>query len=92
MTTASEAGALLRRLDRRRTTSWSVRTVSTRHIRTLAFGGPPAGYVGQASWRFVADGFPEIGEWTVMLGRGPRLPHGRARRRQRLLLCRRQLE
>ena len=39
-------------------------------IRTLAFAGSPARYVGQASWRFVADGFPEIGEWTVMLGRG----------------------
>jgi 2-polyprenyl-6-methoxyphenol hydroxylase-like FAD-dependent oxidoreductase len=39
-------------------------------IRTLAFGGPPARYVGQASWRFVASGFPEISDWTVMLGRG----------------------
>ena len=39
------------------------------NVRTLAFGGPPARYVGQASWRFVAEGFPEIGDWTVMLGR-----------------------
>ena len=39
-------------------------------IRGLAFGGPPARAVGQTSWRFVADGFPEIGDWTVMLGRG----------------------
>ena len=39
-------------------------------IRSLAVGGPPARYVGQASWRFVAEGFPEIGEWTVMLGQG----------------------
>ncbi len=39
-------------------------------IRTLAFADSPARYVGQASWRFVAEGFPEIGEWTVMLGRG----------------------
>ena len=26
--------------------------------------------MGQASWRFVADGFPDITDWTVMLGRG----------------------
>jgi 2-polyprenyl-6-methoxyphenol hydroxylase-like FAD-dependent oxidoreductase len=39
-------------------------------IRSLAFGGPPARYVGQASWRFIAEGFPEISGWTVMLGRG----------------------
>jgi FAD-dependent urate hydroxylase len=39
-------------------------------IRTLALGGPPASYVGQASWRFVVDGFPDIADWTVMLGRG----------------------
>ena len=39
-------------------------------IRGLAVGGPPARYVGQASWRFVAEGFPEIDDWTVMLGRG----------------------
>ena len=39
-------------------------------IRSLALGGPTARDVGQASWRFVADGFPEIGDWTVMLGRG----------------------
>ena len=39
-------------------------------IRILALGGPPASYVGQASWRFVADGFPEVSDWAVMLGRG----------------------
>jgi 2-polyprenyl-6-methoxyphenol hydroxylase-like FAD-dependent oxidoreductase len=39
-------------------------------IRRLAVGGPPARYVGQASWRFVAEGFPNVTEWTVMLGRG----------------------
>jgi 2-polyprenyl-6-methoxyphenol hydroxylase-like FAD-dependent oxidoreductase len=39
-------------------------------IRKLALGGPEASYVGQASWRFVADGFREISDWTVMLGRG----------------------
>jgi 2-polyprenyl-6-methoxyphenol hydroxylase-like FAD-dependent oxidoreductase len=26
--------------------------------------------VGQASWRFLADGVPEISDWTVLLGRG----------------------
>ena len=39
-------------------------------IRSLALGGPPAHYVGQACWRFVTDGFPEVSDWTVMLGRG----------------------
>jgi 2-polyprenyl-6-methoxyphenol hydroxylase-like FAD-dependent oxidoreductase len=38
-------------------------------IRSLALGGPPVRYVGQASWRFIADGFPDIADWTVMLGR-----------------------
>lgn len=39
-------------------------------IRSLALGGPPTSYVGQASWRFVADDFPDVTDWTVMLGRG----------------------
>ena len=39
-------------------------------IRRMAMGGPPAHYVGQVSWRFIADGFPDITDWTVMLGRG----------------------
>lgn len=39
-------------------------------IRSLVLGGPPARFVGQASWRFVAAGFPDIADWTVMLGRG----------------------
>ena len=39
-------------------------------IRSLALEGPTARYVGQASWRFLAEGFPDIGDWTVLLGRG----------------------
>ena len=39
-------------------------------IRSLAFGRPRVRYVGQASWRFVAEGFPAISDWTAMLGRG----------------------
>jgi 2-polyprenyl-6-methoxyphenol hydroxylase-like FAD-dependent oxidoreductase len=39
-------------------------------IRSLVMGGPRARHVGQASWRFVADGFPDIADWTVMLGQG----------------------
>jgi 2-polyprenyl-6-methoxyphenol hydroxylase-like FAD-dependent oxidoreductase len=39
------------------------------NVRALAFGGLPARSVGQASWRFVAEGFPAIRDWTVMLGR-----------------------
>jgi 2-polyprenyl-6-methoxyphenol hydroxylase-like FAD-dependent oxidoreductase len=38
-------------------------------IRTLAMGDRPAGYVGQASWRFLADGFSGMSDWTVMLAR-----------------------
>jgi 2-polyprenyl-6-methoxyphenol hydroxylase-like FAD-dependent oxidoreductase len=32
-------------------------------------GGEPR-FVGQASWRLVVEGFPDITQWTVMLGRG----------------------
>jgi 2-polyprenyl-6-methoxyphenol hydroxylase-like FAD-dependent oxidoreductase len=39
-------------------------------VRRLALSGPAAGYVGQACWRFVANGFPELTDWTVLLGRG----------------------
>ena len=39
-------------------------------VRRLAFDGEEPRYVGQVSWRFVVDGFPEIDAWTVMLGRG----------------------
>ena len=39
-------------------------------VRRLALGGPAAGYVGQSSWRFLADGFPELTDWMVMLGKG----------------------
>jgi 2-polyprenyl-6-methoxyphenol hydroxylase-like FAD-dependent oxidoreductase len=38
-------------------------------IRRLALGGPEATYVGQASWRFLAEGFPDISDWSAMLGR-----------------------
>jgi 2-polyprenyl-6-methoxyphenol hydroxylase-like FAD-dependent oxidoreductase len=39
-------------------------------IRKVALDGPPANYVGQASWRFVVNDFPDRTDWTVMLGRG----------------------
>jgi 2-polyprenyl-6-methoxyphenol hydroxylase-like FAD-dependent oxidoreductase len=39
-------------------------------VRSFALGGPPARYVGQASWRFVAQGFTESDDWSVRLGRG----------------------
>jgi 2-polyprenyl-6-methoxyphenol hydroxylase-like FAD-dependent oxidoreductase len=39
-------------------------------VRSVALGGPAASYVGQASWRFLAEGFPDITDWTVLLGRG----------------------
>jgi 2-polyprenyl-6-methoxyphenol hydroxylase-like FAD-dependent oxidoreductase len=39
-------------------------------IRALAFGSAATNYVGQASWRFLADGYPGVDDWTVMLGRG----------------------
>jgi FAD-dependent urate hydroxylase len=39
-------------------------------VRRLAFDVGHPRYVGQVSWRFVVEGFPEIGAWTVMLGRG----------------------
>ena len=39
-------------------------------VRRLAFGDVPPRLVGQASWRFVVEGFPEISSWTVLLGRG----------------------
>ena len=39
-------------------------------IRSLALGGPAARYVGQACWRYVAHGFPELDGWTVWLGPG----------------------
>jgi 2-polyprenyl-6-methoxyphenol hydroxylase-like FAD-dependent oxidoreductase len=38
-------------------------------IRALAFGDTAAGYVGQACWRFVADGAAGVEDWTVMFGR-----------------------
>jgi 2-polyprenyl-6-methoxyphenol hydroxylase-like FAD-dependent oxidoreductase len=39
-------------------------------VRSAVFGGADATFVGQASWRFLVDGFPEISHWTVLLGRG----------------------
>ena len=39
-------------------------------VRELVFGGPPASPVGQVCWRFVADGCPDVADWTAWLGRG----------------------
>ena len=39
-------------------------------VRERALEGGRGGYVGQASWRFLAEGFPDIADWSVMLGRG----------------------
>jgi FAD-dependent urate hydroxylase len=39
-------------------------------VRSAVFGGADARFVGQASWRFLVDGFPEISHWTALLGRG----------------------
>jgi 2-polyprenyl-6-methoxyphenol hydroxylase-like FAD-dependent oxidoreductase len=39
-------------------------------VRSSMPGGHPARPVGQASWRFVVDGFADLGDWRVMLGRG----------------------
>jgi hypothetical protein len=52
------------------TTSSSTRNGVHSQIRELAMGGPPARYVGRASWRFLAESVPEITDRTVMLGRG----------------------
>jgi 2-polyprenyl-6-methoxyphenol hydroxylase-like FAD-dependent oxidoreductase len=38
-------------------------------VRRLVFDGAGPRYVGQVSWRLVAEGGPPIGAWTVMLGR-----------------------
>jgi 2-polyprenyl-6-methoxyphenol hydroxylase-like FAD-dependent oxidoreductase len=39
-------------------------------VRSTVFGGADATFVGQASWRFLVDGFPEISDRTVLIGRG----------------------
>jgi 2-polyprenyl-6-methoxyphenol hydroxylase-like FAD-dependent oxidoreductase len=39
-------------------------------VRALAFGPSPARHVGQASWRFLAEGFPALRDWSVQLARG----------------------
>jgi 2-polyprenyl-6-methoxyphenol hydroxylase-like FAD-dependent oxidoreductase len=39
-------------------------------VRSAVFGATDATFVGQASWRFLAEGFPEISYWTALLGRG----------------------
>ena len=48
-------------------------------IRSLALGGPAARYVGQACWRYVAHGFPELDGWTSLAGPGQFVPHRRTR-------------
>ena len=37
-------------------------------VRRLALHGAAARYVGQLCWRFVAQGHPEIADWTARLG------------------------
>jgi 2-polyprenyl-6-methoxyphenol hydroxylase-like FAD-dependent oxidoreductase len=39
-------------------------------VRSAVFGGADAKFVGQASWRFLVDGCPEISHWTVLIDRG----------------------
>ena len=39
-------------------------------VRTTVFGGSGPVFLGQVSWRFLVDGFPEVAAWTVWLGRG----------------------
>jgi 2-polyprenyl-6-methoxyphenol hydroxylase-like FAD-dependent oxidoreductase len=39
-------------------------------VRSAVFAGVDVRFVGQASWRFLVDGFPEISNWTVQVGRG----------------------
>jgi FAD-dependent urate hydroxylase len=39
-------------------------------VRSFVFEGAAPRFVGQASWRFVVDGFPQVSAWTVRLGRG----------------------
>jgi FAD-dependent urate hydroxylase len=39
-------------------------------VRAVVFAGSDPRFVRQASWRFLVDGFPEISQWTVLLGRG----------------------
>ena len=70
MTRARRSGCASPTARPARTTSLSVRMVSTRRSDASPSAVLAARAVGQASWRFVADGFPEIGDWTVMLGRG----------------------
>jgi 2-polyprenyl-6-methoxyphenol hydroxylase-like FAD-dependent oxidoreductase len=51
-------------------------------VRTELFTGSDPQFVKQVSWRFLVDGFPEISQWTVMLGRGKAfltIPLGRGR-------------
>jgi 2-polyprenyl-6-methoxyphenol hydroxylase-like FAD-dependent oxidoreductase len=38
-------------------------------VRSMVFGGPTPRLVGQAGWRFVVDGHPEIAGWNAWLGR-----------------------
>jgi len=51
-------------------------------VRRLIFDKQAPRLVGQVSWRFLVDGFPEIDAWTVMLGEGKTflvIPLGRGR-------------
>ncbi len=56
-------------------------------VRTTACGGAGPDFLGQVSWRFLVEGFPEISTWTVWLGQGSRFPGGPPRRRTPVLLC-----
>jgi FAD-dependent urate hydroxylase len=51
-------------------------------VRSAVFSGADATFVGQASWRFLVDGLPEIPHWTVRLAPGRAfltIPLGRGR-------------
>jgi 2-polyprenyl-6-methoxyphenol hydroxylase-like FAD-dependent oxidoreductase len=37
-------------------------------VRDMVFGGPSPRLIGQAGWRFVIDGHPEIAGWNAWLG------------------------
>ena len=39
-------------------------------VRAVVFSRAGPSFLGQASWRFLVDGWPETSAWTVRLGRG----------------------
>lgn len=39
-------------------------------VRQLAFGGVKPRFLKQVCWRFVAEGFPELADWTARIGTG----------------------